>query len=512
MSSETLILIDEHNYRQYNLSIEELSFNQNWQYFQTIYPHLAPYSQFSTYWQYVCDHNEGSVIGDVVTLPNERFGVLSRIHVNPVYQNSLTRISTYHNSRANPVTQLDETKNPMPIAVRYINQNGDHFIEHYPFQTTVTFSDQRRKPYITEAQQIQIWIPWTLMQINMQQGGYQYLYAAGHSLMSNDDPYFVAPFPNTYAEGNICWSNSLADYEGMAFDYTNHSYGVDLKTFYSIAFNEYFSGGWNTDLGSTLANTLYYHYSLYCNRFDEFPMLKQFVRPTAEYVNEHLPQLTAARRRMIANGLLASMQSRLKSTAYVLYMLSTFTLEETLQFWNEITSLKSLPNAHMVSIKKFENLITNTSSATAPMELNGFDWGNINTNIVQSHPLMTNQIQDAVSNRPMYVYMYNLTPGHNDANMLLRHATVSMAYSSVYFIKEMHNQMCIDFVRTGLHDFENRYLYMVDYANKTWTKILIPESERIESELLSMQQKYDLNVAMHALAAHSNASNIVKAV
>lgn len=432
---------------------------------------------------------------------------MNRTRSDLVYKNSIERISAYRNQLHNPKVQLEKAVNTLPIAVRYITEDNTHFVEHYPFQATVTFSDQRRKPYITEAQQIKIWIPWTLMKINLQNNSYQYMYAAGQSLMSMEDNYFVGPFPNTYAEGNICWSNSLTPYDGMTFDYDINGYGVDLKTFYSIAFNEYFSGGWNTDLGSMLANMLHYQYSAFYRNIESLPMIHRLMCPTAEYVNERLPQLTAARRRMMSGGLSSLMQSRLKSTAYVLYMLSTFTLEETLQFWNEITSLKNTHNIGTSSIQKFSDIAIPRPypSHHSSFSIDGVEWGNISSTVSQRDPLLTSEMQNSISNRFMYTYMYNFPPGSNDTSVnSLRSFSTAVAEGHLFYTRELQNEMYADFVETGLNDLLHHHLYMVNIADHSWAKIVVPNSEMPHSTTISSQQRIDTGMLHHAFLAQHN--------
>lgn len=506
MSSQSLIILDQDNYRQYSMSISDVSMHSLWDHLRVLYPDIECYSTFKDYNAYVSnDHDTHPSINTTTTLPNERVGALSRIRVDLTYTNSVQRISEYRNKLYDPEAHLEKTTNPLPIAVRYINDDGDHYVEHYPFQAQVTFSDQRRKPYITEAQQIKIWIPWTMMRINLQNSSYQYMYAAGRSLMSMDDHYFVSPFPNTYPEGNICWSNSLIAYENMTYDYNLNGYNIDLKTFYSIAFNEYFSGGWNTDLSLLLVNTLDSQYHLFYKHFDQLPMIKTMMHPTTEYIQEHLPRLSAARRRMMSQGLQAQMNSRLKSTAYILYMMSTFTLEETLQFWNEIISLKDKFNSTTYSIKSFDELVAKDNQ-THSLNSNSFyhdgiTWSDLSTPVTQQDPLLVSQQQD-IFNQNMYTYVYNISSTPSAASCLLRYFPSQLGDTQLFYTREIHNQMCVDFVNTGLNNLDHCHLYLVDHTNQSWTKMVIPNTEIQQHNQLPSVYQVDITVLHHALSRH----------
>ena len=138
---------------------------------------------------------------------------------------------------------------PYPVAVRYVSEDGTYFIERPPFQVSVNFKESytssKSKSIVLDNQNIRIWIPWTITTVNMNslnRNNDIKIFFSDTQLIDNDTKYHICVLPNTYANSNICFANSL---HGIREDIDN----LSLNEYYSSVFNEYMSGGWNTEIG-----------------------------------------------------------------------------------------------------------------------------------------------------------------------------------------------------------------------------------------------------------------------
>ena len=219
-----------------------------------------------------------------------------------------------------------------PIAIRYITNNGWYFIERPPFQLDVDLKlapgSSRSKNRLSS---FKIWVPWTISAINPKTSSFRIFFS--HSPLSSLDSIYLPSFlPNAYEDGSICFSNSLSSYDIRSISQT------DIKRLYSIMFNEYMSGGWNLDLTSNI-----HRYTRLISRIHQqlseedklSSSIHKFLNLDLAQVKKSAPHLSTNRiHKIISEGFLRTYNNQIP---YMLLAMSTFTLQETLDFYREIT-------------------------------------------------------------------------------------------------------------------------------------------------------------------------------
>lgn len=292
------------------------------------------------------------------SLYKDNFPVSYSLIITKNFQTSLQSFFDYKSTLDNPF----ELSLPNPIAVRYVSLDGTHFIERPPFQIEVDFSVNYSKT--KSMPPVKIWIPWTLFVLNPSTPQDSYIYFSHKSLSSMEDVYLNCPLPNIYNDSRICYSNSL-----YHLDYTS----TDVRYLYSTLFNEYMSGGWNLDLPSSLEyifRQIAYHQFSYTNdnieeRFKNIPTIRKFFYPdldkikssysgrlTSSYINKYFKESNYIHR---VNNITSN---RLTFFKYFFLVMSSFTLEETLQFYHEIFNhFVEKPN----SISSFSEIVKRNS-------------------------------------------------------------------------------------------------------------------------------------------------------
>lgn len=155
-----------------------------------------------------------------------------------------------------------EEPNLYPIAVRAKISDSVFVVERPPFKFNVNFKPGRAHSTTKNYPQREIWAPWTVMIIDMKNPFQNMkMFANSGPLKSFDDTLLPMPFPNSYTTGNICFSNSLNDIlentddSGLSMDGKR-----SLRFVANMIINDYYSGGWNTDLQPAMI-----HYSTYRN-------------------------------------------------------------------------------------------------------------------------------------------------------------------------------------------------------------------------------------------------------
>lgn len=244
------------------------------------------------------------------------------------------RYETNHYSTYSSLTDL------YPLAVRYIDENGTYFIERPPFQVQLDYkigrasSSTKRKLKDTT-----IWIPWTIFVINPSKSIYFY-YFSDKSLSSSSDTYVAPCLPNTYPSGSICYSSSL---HTVPIDYETSS----LSSQYSLAINEFFAGGWNSDLTNPWTHTINQFSHMAKLKSDQYkdipstyPTLYSFVFPSSDTLAPILKTSKVLRSSYdyYQKGYIYSFYSDLSASNFhyvILYMLSTLSLEQTLSLIRE---------------------------------------------------------------------------------------------------------------------------------------------------------------------------------
>jgi hypothetical protein len=134
-----------------------------------------------------------------------------------------------------------------PIAVRYTNNVNYWIIERPPFLAKIDFK-QGRSNSVVDSKDYEIWIPWTVMVIDMDPKTSMYK----SSLFFNDGPMSTLDekaipcfLMNMYDDGNMCLNQTSIYLQQHLAD----TQSFDIFTVYNFILNDYMSGGWNTDLG-----------------------------------------------------------------------------------------------------------------------------------------------------------------------------------------------------------------------------------------------------------------------
>lgn len=193
----------------------------------------------------------------------------------------LEAVTNYYRSKQNGNTPTSL----FPIATRYVSESGLFAIERPPFQADIDFKVGRASSRTKKRlDNIKVWIPWTIFVFNPNIPNYYKYYFSNSSLTDSNHKYIAPYIPNTYTSGDICFSNSLAN---IPEDSVPNS--SDVTHLYATIFNDFFTGGWNSDL----TNPWQYVYNalaayIASNTFDdavsEYPFLTELFHPTDEYL------------------------------------------------------------------------------------------------------------------------------------------------------------------------------------------------------------------------------------
>lgn len=151
---------------------------------------------------------------------------------------------------------------PLPIAIRYVSESNFYVIERPPFKTSVRFHNKKAHQVKSSPEPLcEVWIPWTVVVLKIQSITGQLLEVPIFDLYFNDKPLssiedtFAVTFtPNTFSDSTICWGESMNKWNKLVNDKAVNPFNVSDVYHYFI--NEYFSGGWNQDLGTKKLNDL----------------------------------------------------------------------------------------------------------------------------------------------------------------------------------------------------------------------------------------------------------------
>jgi hypothetical protein len=254
-----------------------------------------------------------------------------------------------------------------PIATRYISDSGYFVIERPPFQIDLDYklgrASSRTKKRLTDRK---LWIPWTIFIFNPKYPqGYKYFFSDS-SLLNNDHKYISPYIPNTYINGDICFSNSLSNIPQDSLPDSS-----DISHFYSTVFNDFFSGGWNSDLNNpwhSLINQLQSRILAKIISKDHisqtYPILHSLLYPQEEILQPLLSKNSKLKEmydycQKYPHVFLACLDSQ--TFHYViLYILSTFDLPEILQLISEIFNLSTTINSsvHKDLTHKFSDIVS----------------------------------------------------------------------------------------------------------------------------------------------------------
>lgn len=156
--------------------------------------------------------------------------------------------------KQNELLTINSDKNLMPLAVRYIDKSGSHYIERPPFKINISYKNARASSPGVVVDTLSIWVPWTLTLIpssfvNNYTPTSVKIYYSHTQLTDPKTLYFNSFFPNSYGDGRICWSNSFVNLTANDKMKSELS-SFDFRYWHSMMFNDYMLGGWNNDLHS----------------------------------------------------------------------------------------------------------------------------------------------------------------------------------------------------------------------------------------------------------------------
>ena len=257
-------------------------------------------------------------------------------------------------AQANNNSAVPTILDTYPIATRYIDINGTYYIERPPFQTEVDYkiggASSRTKRKLTN---IKVWIPWTLFVINPKTQKSS-MYFSHKSLTNMEDIYFATYLPNTYGDGSICYSHSIASMP----EYNTFS-SLSVSQLYSFYINEYFAGSWNADLANPWSYIFHKIYTIIRDYFPEdqssYPMMRRLFDPSVEELlsifgnkTSYINGIISSKQNNTAKGLAHASNVPLQycdstyAHHYILTILSTFSLEEILNLLEEYSSIQTL--------------------------------------------------------------------------------------------------------------------------------------------------------------------------
>ena len=158
--------------------------------------------------------------------------------------------SFFENLKKKNLVQYDKSyfETFAPIAVRYTNGTNLWLIERPPFQANITYRPSGSSYVTGKEQSYSIWMPWTVMLIDMQpeKSFYDsYLFFNDGPINSLDDVAIPCFFPNMYGDGRMCLNQTSV----MLQQHLANTNSFDISTIYNFLINDYMSGGWNLDLG-----------------------------------------------------------------------------------------------------------------------------------------------------------------------------------------------------------------------------------------------------------------------
>lgn len=363
-----------------------------------------------------------------------------------------TDLYNFRNRLVNPT--LPET--PYPVAVRYIDEDGYYYIERPPFEMNVDISVNTRSRL---AGNVKIWMPWTLAIIHPSNPWGMKVYFSSKPLQDKDSRYIPSILPNTYSDGSICFGRSVSDHD---VDSLGNAAGK-IKEIYSTVFNEYMTGGWNIDLSPVITNLL-------PSNYQKGSMVDFYVHMTADDIRAKYPRIKHSSALKIVYG---SSHNRLSVFKYMFYRLSMMSLEETLQFYDEIlyqkdhnkyTTFDKLLQQTRHNQTGYQHLL-NKISSTLEREYDHSIQSNVSFDI-----LLTNYAET------MEAHNYDIFSKEIYSTVTLNNFVLKYFTQSIIDITEK------EFRETSgtSYDSRNRTIYILDCQNKTYEKFIVLNTARTD--------------------------------
>jgi hypothetical protein len=224
-------------------------------------------------------------------------------------------------------------------------------------------------------------------------------------------------------------------------------------------FNEFVSGGWNTDLLPNFSS-LYPFNELSEEVQNEYPMISKFFSVTSDEIVKANPNI----RKSSINGLVqmkGRYSSRVNQFKYMFLAMSTFTLEETLAFYAEIESISVKNLSH--NVISFENIVKysdDISKASARFH----NLQNIIRSVFIDNNIPMNDVLLNQQNK-IYIILHNYSKNKN-FNIHMRRAMYSIQDC---IADNMDLRVYFNILNDSMKRSENfTHIYMWDYNNGTF--------------------------------------------
>lgn len=231
-----------------------------------------------------------------------------------VYHASKTYLHNSYSSHERLSNLNSNTVDLLPMAVRYADiENQVYIIERPPFQTNIDFYPNKRlnARLANHIPNKKIWIPWTVFVVSLGKS-VNHLKAAVYfndkPLDSLHDLVIKGYTPNLFGDSKICFGNSLFTF-GQRLEQGDIEYNI--STVYNYLFNDYFTQ-WNPDISPNYFKPLHEYF---CNTHIMDRVLEMKKYPKG-----------------IQDISLWNYGSSSKPWVYVLFLLSTLSYEETMDF------------------------------------------------------------------------------------------------------------------------------------------------------------------------------------
>lgn len=381
-----------------------------------------------------------------------------------------------------------------PIATRYISSSGYYVIERPPTQIAIDYKiggaySQTNK----RLEGLQIWIPWTIFIFNPFNPNQYRFYFSSKSLSSMEDNYITPYLPNTYASGDICFSNSL---NKLPQDSLPDPHNISLM--YSIIYNDYFSGGWNSDLNnpwSVLFNQLQSRYFINQENIDQFkenyPTLAALFFPSKESLGSLLRHSYYRNIYNFSNQTdypyYKSIYHDLDSKRFhhvILTVLSSFDLPQILQLVDEAIVISheiySKQKSTSSSLRSLGYYCENFAKISSTIDQSTQDYHSY-TDLFQISLEKSMQIVSSQPNVNQYIsefYEYNFLLTNIDysefgyVNHNFAKGTYANAYVNRYLSSDLQRSLfetVINNINSNIHTKDT--VYILDCANKLVTFI-----------------------------------------
>lgn len=162
----------------------------------------------------------------------------------------------HNNVSKRNVSDFKDIGAPYPIAIRAV-KNDVYLVERPPFQIKVDYSPTRSGVKRRPIKPVTIWIPWTVTVYDLSSTVHNFLtnfqiHFNDSSLSSLEDKIIPAYTSNVYQNGNIC----LGQTYNIIAELIKNDTIDNFASLHSYMFNEYFTGGWNSDLSGNLVQAL----------------------------------------------------------------------------------------------------------------------------------------------------------------------------------------------------------------------------------------------------------------